>query len=408
MKRTLNRLSARQAETLRKPGRHADGGNLYLKITPDGSRRWVFMYLRDGKQREMGLGSASKGGVSLGNARARAAEARAALAAGVDPMAAKKEANQRAAIANAPAFGKMADDYIAAMKPSWRDARHADHWSYSLRTLAAPMRAKRVDQVQTADVLEVLQPLWQSRHVTASRLRGRIESILDAAKAKGYRQGENPARWRGHLALLLPKRQKLARKHHAALPYEQLPDFMAKLREGQSLATKALELTILTAGRTGEVVGARWSEIDLDRRLWIIPPERMKAGKEHRVPLSDRAVVILKGLGEVKRGQFVFPGNDAKRHMSNMTMAMRLRRMKAGEITVHGFRSTFRDWASERTSFPHETCEHALAHGITNMVEAAYRRGDQFEKRRKLMAAWGDYCEPEAGKVIPLTQGSKR
>jgi integrase len=400
MKRTINRLSARQAETVKKPGRHADGGNLYLKITPDGSRRWVFMYLRDGKQREMGLGSASKSGVPLGAARTRAAEARAALSAGVDPMAAKKEAEERAAIAKAPTFGKVANDYITVMKPSWRNAKHAAQWSYTLQTLAAPLRPKRIDQVQTSDVLEVLQPLWQSLPETASRLRGRIENVLDAAKAKGLRQGENPARWRGHLSLLLPKRQKLARKH--------LPEFMAGIREAQSMAAKALELTILTASRTAETTGVRWSELDLEKRLWIIPPERMKGGKEHRVPLSGRAVELLKDLAKVQRGHFVFPSGNASRHMSNMAMSMLLRRMDAGEITVHGFRSTFRDWASEQTSFPHETCEHALAHGITNKVEAAYRRGDQFEKRRKLMAAWAEYCEPKADKVIPLTRGAKR
>jgi integrase len=408
MKRTINRLSARQAETLKTPGRHADGGNLYLKITPDGSRRWVFMYLRDGKQREMGLGSARRGGVSLSDARGRAAEARAALRAGADPMVVRKEAELRAAIANAPSFGKFADDYIAVMRPSWRNAKHAAQWTYTLKTLAAPLRSKRIDQIQTTDLLEVLQPLWQSVPETASRLRGRIENVLDAAKAKGLRQGENPARWRGHLSLLLPKRQKFARKHHAALPYEQLPGFMARLGEEESMAAKALELTILTACRTGETVGARWSEIDLDKKLWVIPSERMKGGKEHRVPLSGRAIALLKDLASIQRGPFVFPGANAKRHMSNTAMSMLLQRMDAGETTVHGFRSTFRDWASEQTSFPHETCEHALAHGITNKVEAAYRRGDQFEKRRKLMAAWADYSEPKPGKVVPLTRVAKK
>jgi integrase len=400
MKRTINRLSARQAETLKKPGRHADGGNLYLKITPDGSRRWVFMYLRNGKQREMGLGSASKRGVSLGAARTRAAEARTTLAAGRDPMTAKKEAEQRAAIANAPTFGKMADDYVTAMKSSWRSAKHAAQWIYTLKTLAASLRPKRVDQVQTQDILEVLQPLWQSHPETASRLRGRIENVLDAAKAKGLRQGENPARWRGHLALLLPKRQKLARKHHAALPYEQLPGFMVRVRESQSIAAKALELTVLTACRTGEVVGARWSEIDLDKRLWVIPPERMKAGREHRVPLCDRALVILKEMATVQRGQFVFPGINAKRHLSSMAMLNLMGRLKADGITVHGFRSSFRDWASETTAFPHEVCEATLAHVIPNKAESAYRRGDMLAKRAKLMTAWAEYCEPNTGMIV--------
>jgi integrase len=266
-----------------------------------------------------------------------------------------------------------------------------------------------VDRIETSDVLEVLQPLWLSVPETASRLRGRIENVLDAAKAKGFRQGENPARWRGHLKLLLPAREKLTRGHHAAISYEQMPDFMAKLREGKSLAAMALELTILCATRTGETLGARWDEIDLEKRLWTIPRGRMKAGKEHRVPLSDRAVAILKRLSKVKRGAFIFPGISSKQPISAMAMAMHLRRMEFDKITVHGMRSAFRDWASETTSFPHEVCEAALAHVIRNKAESAYRRGDMLAKRAKLMNAWADYCEPKAaGKVIPLTQGAKR
>jgi hypothetical protein len=232
VKRTLNRLSARQAETFKKPGRHADGGNLYLTINQAGSRKWVFMYTLAGKQREMGLGGAGKGGVSIATARARAAGARKLLADGIDPIIAKEDAAQQAALANAPTFGKMADDYIAAMKPRWRNPKHIGQWEYTLRTLAAPLRSKKVNRIETSDVLEVLQPLWLSVPETASRLRGRIESVLDAAKAKGYRQGENPARWRGHLKLLLPARAKLTRGHHAALSYEKMPEFMAKLKGG--------------------------------------------------------------------------------------------------------------------------------------------------------------------------------
>jgi integrase len=401
MKRTLNRLTARQAETLKKPGRHADGGNLYLSISPTGTRRWMFMYSLNGKQREMGLGSAAKGGVPLGIARTRAAEARAWLAAGTDPITAKKQAAERAAVAQAPTFGKMADDYVTAMKPSWRNAKHAAQWSYTLEELAAPLRPKRVDQIETSDILEVLQPLWLSVPETASRLRGRIENVLDAAKAKGFRQGDNPARWRGHLKLLLPAREKLTRGHHAALSYEQMAPFMSKLREGRSLAALALEFTILCACRTREAIGARWDEIDMEKRLWTIPRARMKAGKEHRIPLSDRAMAILKSLSKAKRGPFVFPGNRSKWPISDMTMSMYLRRVDGSKITVHGFRSTFRDWASETTSFPHEVCEAALAHVIKNKAESAYRRGDLLAKRAKLMNAWADYCEPKAaGKVV--------
>jgi integrase len=409
MKRTINRLTTRQAETIKKLGRHADGGNLYLKITADGSRRWVFMYALGGRQREMGLGSASKGGVPLATARVRAAEARTALAAGIDPIAAKKEAEQRAAIARAPTFGKMADDYITAMKPSWRDAKHAAQWKTTLTTHAAPLRSKPVNQIQTADVLETLQPLWQSIPETASRLRGRIENVLDAAKAKGFREGENPARWRGHLSLLLPKREKLTRGHFAALSYEKMSDFMAQLRERRAFAAVTLEFTILTACRSGEVRSAMWAEFDFEKRLWTIPKARTKAGKEHRVPLSDRCIVILKQLAEAKRGPFVFPANGPRGPISNTAMVMLLRRMKVGKLTVHGFRSAFRDWASEATSFPHEVCEAALAHTIKNRAESAYRRGDLLAKRAKLMNAWAEYCEPTSkGKVIPLTRGAKR
>jgi integrase len=409
MKRTLNRLTARQAETLKTSGRHADGGNLYLSISPKGSRRWMFMYSLNGKQREMGLGSAAKGEVPLATARVRAAAARASLAVGIDPLTAKKEAAQKVAIAQAPSFGKMADEYLAVMKPSWRNAKHADQWAYTLDELAASLRSKRVNEIQTSDILKVLQPLWLSVPETASRLRGRIERVLDAAKAKGFRDGENPARWRGHLALLLPKRQKLTRGHHAALPYDQIPSFMGKLREGKSLAALALEFTILCACRTGEALGARWDEFDLDKRLWVIPPVRMKAGKEHRVPLSDRALGILNKLAKAKRGQFVFPGNRSKWPLSSMSMAMYLRRLDAGRATVHGFRSAFRDWASETTAFPHEVCEAALAHVIKNKAESAYRRGDMLAKRAKLMNTWADYCEPKAmEKVVPLARAAKR
>lgn len=366
------------------------------------------MYSLSGKQREMGLGGAGKGGISVAMARARAAQARAVLSGGHDPITAKQEAARRAAMAQAPTFGKMADDYIAAMKPSWRSAKHAEQWDSSLRTLAAPLRGKRVNQIETKDVLEVLQPLWLAMPETASRLRGRIENVLDAAKAKGCREGENPARWRGHLKLLLPARVRLKRGHFEALPYEQMPDFMPKLRALRSMPALALEFTILCATRTGETAGAQWDEIDLEKRLWVIPRTRIKAGKEHRVPLSDRAMTILKELEEVRRGPYVF-SDSPKRPLYQLSMARCLARLGVGKATVHGFRSTFRDWASEATSFPHEVCEAALAHSIQNRVESAYRRGDLLAKRAKLMKAWANYCEPKAtGKVIPLTRGAKR
>ena len=405
MARAIHRLTARRVETLSKHGRHADGGNLYLSISPNGGRRWVFLYRWEGRPREMGLGSAAKGAVGLADARKLAKVARDHLAAGVDPLKAREATKQSARAV--PTFGTMADELIEAMKPGWRSAIHATQWTYTLTDLAKPLRSKPVDQIETRDVLEVLKPLWQSIPETASRLRGRIEAVLDAAKAKGYRSGENPARWRGHLDQLLPKRPRLTPDHYAALNYDKLPEFMVQLREERSIASLALHFTILTASRTGESTGARWSEIGLDKGVWEVPAERMKGGRPHRVPLSDEAKSVLQIVGQHRRGDYVFPGIRADRPLSASAMAKALKRMGYADVTVHGFRSTFRDWASETTSFPHEICEMALAHAIENKAEAAYRRGDLFEKRRKLMAAWAAYCEPKVtGKVILLVKGA--
>jgi integrase len=397
--RALNRLSATQAAKLKAPGRHSDGGGLYLFIDDSGRRRWIFMYTRAGKRTELGLGSARD--LSLANARSEAAALRAILASGGDPKA------ERAKDESVPTFGESADTYVEAMRPSWRNAKHAAQWTMTLTRYAQPIRAKPVDEISTQDVLDVLQPLWQRTPETAERLRGRIENVLDAAKARGHRSGENPARWRGHLDQLLPKRQRLSRGHHKALTYEVLPSFMADLRGRDAVAARALEFLILTAARSGEVLGAKANEIDLEKRVWTIPPERMKAGREHRVPLSPRAIEIVKGMQALGRPPFLFPGPKPKAPLSSMAMAMLLRRMKSG-ITVHGFRSTFRDWASETTSFPHEVCEMALAHTIANKAEAAYRRGDLFEKRRKLMEAWAGYCaNAGSGKVVRLKASSQ-
>lgn len=401
MARAIHRLTARRVETLSKLGRHADGGNLYLSISPNGGRRWVFLYRWEGRPREMGLGSAAKGAVGLADARKLAKTARDHLATGVDPLKAKEATKQSARAV--PTFGTMADELIETMKPGWRSAIHATQWTYTLTELAKSLRSKPIDQIETRDVLEVLKPLWQRIPETASRLRGRIEAVLDAAKAKGYRSGENPARWRGHLDQLLPKRQRLTRGHHPALPYDKLPEFMTKLREERSIASLALHFTILTASRTGESTGARWSEIDLDKGVWEVPAERMKGGRLHRVPLSDEAKSVLQMLAQHRRGEYVFPGTKADRALSASAMAKALKRMGYADVTVHGFRSTFRDWASETTSFPQEICEMALAHTIENKAEAAYRRGDLVEKRRKLMAEWASFCEPKVtGKVVPL------
>jgi len=392
--RTLNKLNATQAAKLKTPGRHSDGGGLYLSIDDSGRRRWVFMYTRGSKRIELGLGGGRD--LSLANARVEATALRTMLAAGSDPKAERAKDDQ------ALTFGECADAYVEAMQPSWRNAKHAAQWKMTLTKYAAPIRERQVGEISTQDVLEVLQSLWKRTPETAERLRGRIENVLDAAKAKGLRSGENPARWRGHLDQLLPKRQRLSRGHHAALAYDALPDFMANLRTRSAVAARALEFAVLTAARSGEVLGAMWGEIDLDKEVWTVPASRMKAGREHRVPLSPRAMKIIEAQHDRAVEGYVFAGPDPKSPLSSMAMAMLLRRMKI-DVTVHGFRSTFRDWASETTGFSHEVCEMALAHTIGNKAEAAYRRGDVFEKRRKLMEAWDGYCAaPKADKVVQL------
>lgn len=380
--RMLNKLSAITVARTITPGRHSDGGGLYLYIGSNGRRRWIFMYARRGKRVELGLGSARD--VPLAMARSTAATLRTVLAAGGDPKA------QRVKAKGVPTFGECADVYIEAMKSSWRNQKHAEQWTATLKTHAAPLRSLAVDEVTTEKIVEVLTPLWTRTPETAERLRGRIEKILSAAKAKGYRSGENPAAWRGHLDQLLPRRQRLTRGHHAALPYAKAPGFLADLRQREATASLALEFTILTAARSGEVLGMKWEEVDLESKRWVIPAERMKAMREHRVPLPPRAIEILEDRSKVSDTGLVFFGLNPDKPLSSMAMAMLLRRMKL-DVTVHGFRSTFRDWASETTGFPHEVCEMALAHTIANKAEAAYRRGDLFEKRRELMTAWEAY-----------------
>ena len=377
------RLTARSVATLSKPGRHADGGNLYLNVTATGARSWVFLYRRAGRQREMGLGSALD--VTLAEARDLAEVARRELREGRDPLVSKQKTSA------VQTFGEAADAYVDAMRPQWSNSKHAEQWVMTLRKYAAPIRSKPVDEIETADVLAVLQQIWQTKPETASRLRGRIENVLDSAKAKGQRTGDNPARWRGHLDQLLPRRGKLSRGHHDAMAIDDMQAFMVRLRVRRGISARALEFTILTAARTGEAIGAIFGEFDFEKDVWTVPAGRMKAKREHRVPLSTAAVEIVTTLRATGRGEVVFPGAKPGRPISNMSMDKILRLEKL-EVTVHGFRSTFRDWASERTSFPHELCEMALAHAISNKAEAAYRRGDMMEKRRELMEAWARFC----------------
>ena len=400
MARTLNRLTSKQVESLG-PGRHADGGGLYLDRDASGRSRWIFMWKRDGKRREMGLGAAGKGGVGLAKVRLAAEAAREVAKAGGDPIEARDAVP--AEPVPVPTFGEVADDFVASLSPQWRNEKHRAQWKMTLTTYAKPLRPLPVDRVDTPAVLEVLQAVWLAKPETASRLRGRIERVLDAAKAKGFRTGENPARWRGHLDHLLPKRQKLTRGHHAALPYGEVSGFIAELRGREAVAALALEFLILTAARSGEVLGATWGEIDLEAKVWTVPATRMKAGREHRVALSKRAVTLLEAAKPLtanpaekakQADRPVFPGQARGAFLSSMALAMLLRRMKV-TTTAHGFRSSFRDWAGEVSTFPREVAEAALAHTVGDATERAYRRGDALEKRRKLMEAWAGYVEPK-------------
>lgn len=382
MSRVMYRLSTTKVTHLKAHGRHSDGGGLYLFIDPT-RRRWVFRYTWRGKLTEMGLGSARS--LSLAKAREKAAEYREMVSQGRNPKIAKKNCDRNVT------FGDYANTYVETMEPCWRNPKHVAQWKMTLSVYAAPLRSLVLEEIDTDDVMRVLKPLWSRVPETASRLRGRIEMVLDAAKVLGLRDGENPARWRGHLDQLLPKRRKRSKGHHAALPFEKVTDFITDLRHRSAIAARALEFLILTAARTSEVLLADWDEIDLDAGVWIVPAERMKAEREHRVPLSGAARRILEVIPESNRDGLIFKRAGSALPLTNMAMPMLLRRMGVTE-TVHGFRSTFRDWAAEKTNYSNEVCEMALAHTIPGKAEAAYRRGDLLEKRRKLMEAWSAFC----------------
>jgi integrase len=399
-KHNLNKLSARKIATTTAPGRYSDGGGLYLVITPT-SRKWVFIFTLAGKRREMGLGPLRQ--VSLPTARDLAAKAREHLRASLDPIVERKRLRQ--AVLGVPTFGEIADSLIESIEHRFRNPKHRAQWRMTLTKYAASLRKKRVDEITTTDVLEVLQPIWSVKGETASRLRSRIERVLDAARVQGHRSGENPARWRGHLEAILPKPSKLTRGHHAAMAFDEVPQFIERLRKIQSLGALALEFLVLTAARSGEVFAARRSEFDFKAKVWTVPGSRMKSGREHRVPLSDRASEIIRGISDKHSGQFIFPGVRPGAHLSSMTLAMVLRRMDL-DCTVHGFRSAFRDWVGERTNFPREVAEAALAHVVGDATERAYRRGDALEKRRELMKEWAAFCEPKAANVVSMAWAS--
>ena len=392
-----------------KPGRHADGGGLHLLVKESGARSWVYRFMLGGKSRDIGLGPAGSDGVALSKARDARDALRLKVKAGIDPLEQRqREAAEALAAAQAAqvagmTFKTVAETYIGANEGSWRNEKHRQQWKNTLANYVYPVIGELpVAEVGTAHVLQILEPIWKAKAETANRVRGRMETILDAAKARGYREGENPARWRGHIAQILPARSRLTRGHHKAMSYEAISAFVGALRNRKAVAALALEFTILTAARTGEVIGATWDEVDLDKAIWTVPASRMKAGKEHRVPLSPRAVEILKSTQGLRK-EWLFPATKGGK-MSGMAMTMLLRRMKV-DVTVHGFRSGFRDWSAECTGYAHEVAEMALAHTIENKVERAYRRGDLFDKRRRLMDDWATYCAtiPAAGaNVTPI------
>jgi integrase len=369
------------------PGR----GGLYLCVPSSLTRTWVYRFSWRGRRPETGLGSFNAG-VGLAQASAARDEARSILRSGHNPIEAR-EVNRAAA--NKATFGEIADALLETKAHEWRNEKHREQWRWSLTEAAVELRPRPVDEIGTEAVLAVLKPLWTAKPETASRLHGRIEAVLDAAKAQGDRSGENPARWRGHLSHLLLKRQKLTRGHHAAMAYTDVPVLMARLRADNAIAAQALAFCILTATRTGEVLGALWSEIDIAAKVWTVPAARMKAAREHRVPLSDGALAILEALSPARTSGFVFPSPRYARPLSHVAMARALTRLGAERVTVHGFRGASRDWAGNETHFAREVAEAALAHAIGDKAEQAYRRGDALEKRRALMTAWQQYIQPE-------------
>lgn len=416
MAKQTHRLSARSVATLTKPGLHADGDNLYLVVDKSGAKRWSFIFQWDGKRKEMGLGNLAA--IGLADARGIAADARRILASGTNPIEARKrtKADRDAA---AMTFGTYAEEFVADITKGFHNDKHQAQWRMTLSVArdkdgklldsgyCLPIRNKRLDEITTEDVLGILKPIWDTKNETASRTRGRIERVLDAAKAKSYRTGENPARWRGHLQLLLPKQKSLSRGHHAALPFDDLPEFMPKLRAKTNMGAKALRFAILTAGRSVEVRFATWDEFDLKAKLWTVPKERMKSkDRDHRVPLTDEAMELLQDLLEIKINQWVFPGQSPGRPISETAMSKAAKAL-GGKITVHGFRSTFRDWVEEETSFPDKLAEAALAHRVGDETELAYKRGDVLKKRRKLMDAWEQYGTPRASASITPFPGKK-
>lgn len=410
------KLSAVEVAKAKGPAVLHDGGGLYLRVSATGAKSWVFRFQLDGKRRDMGLGPFPD--ISLAEARGNASAHRKQRHEGIDPLDAKaaQRQAQRLSVAKGRTFREVAEEFIGRNEAGWRNAKHRQQWVNTLQTYAYPTLGELpVSAIDPGFVVQVLDPIWTEKPETASRVRGRIEAVLDAATVRGFRQGPNPAQWKGNLAHILPARAKVRKvAHHAALPLDGMPGFLAALRGREGMSARALEYTILTVARTGEALGAKWGEIDLAAKVWTVPAERMKAGREHRVPLSDAALTVLEKVrplalmrdGKPDPTAPVFPGPRRALPMSNMVLLMLLRRMKRDDLTAHGFRSTFSDWAAERTAYPREVVEMALAHTVENKVERAYRRDDLFDKRRRLMADWAGFCEAApAGEVAPLRAG---
>jgi len=402
-------LTKKRIEKLKKPGRYGDGYGLCLQVTPSGTKSWLLRYERKGRERWMGLGPLHT--FDLAEARERARKARQQLHDGIDPLDAREADRAAKALeaARTITFEKAALAYFDAHERSWKNAKHRAQFLSTLKTYAFPKIGNlAVAAIDKGLVLKVIEPIWLDKTETANRVRGRIERVLDWATVRGYRTGDNPARWKGHLSETLPARGKVQKAvHHAALPYTELPEFLRVLRKREGVAARALEFTILTAARTSEVIGTIWDEFDVKGKVWTVPAGRMKAGKEHRVPLSDCALQLLQELPRERGNPFVFIGPRAG-GLSTMAMASTIQRMGRNEITVHGFRSTFRDWAAERTNCPNHVVEMALAHVVGDKVEAAYRRGDLFAKRTRLMTDWGRYCsEKPANDATKATRGSQ-
>jgi integrase len=394
MAKTVGRLNAVSLTKARKAGLYPDGNGLYLQVAPGGSKSWIFRFMLNSRARTMGLGPYPD--LALGEARRRATECRKLRNDGIDPIEARKATRAASVLESAKgiSFTACSEAYIQAKKHGWKSPKHIDQWTNTLQQYAAPVFGEvPVADVDTDLVMKALEPIWATKTETASRVRGRIENILDWARTKGYREGENPARWRGHLQNLLPARRKVRKvKHHPALAYDKMGTFMRALRKQEGTAAVALEFLILTAARTSEAVGARWDEIDLRRAIWTVPGSRIKAGREHRVPLSKSTLALLKRMQKVRVGEFVFAGGKKGKPLSNMALLVLLKRMDRDDITAHGFRSTFRDWVSEKTDYSRDEAEMALAHAVGDKVEAAYRRGDLLTKRHKMMQDWADFC----------------